>query len=76
MNSAMSHHFHPQTSIVTVVHNVYAAAISRHALRTAERALDNLDEDALKDIGLHRSEIQSAIINRGNERRNGAPRPH
>ena len=41
------------------------------ALQARKAELMALDEQTLKDIGLDRSEIQSALVNRGHERRNG-----
>ena len=53
--------------------NTLAAAYARHrAFKAAESSLLALDNWTLKDIGLDRSEFASAIVNRNNERRNGA----
>ncbi len=41
------------------------------ALRKAENELRGLDDRMLKDIGLERTEIRSALINARNERVNG-----
>ena len=44
---------------------------SYRAHRASKAELMALDELTLRDIGLDRSEIESALENRGNERRNG-----
>lgn len=51
-----------------------SAYVARRAAREAEARLAELDERMLKDIGLTRSEITSALANEGNERLNGAQR--
>jgi uncharacterized protein YjiS (DUF1127 family) len=49
------------------------AGIIRHrALKAAEAKLHGLDDRMLKDIGLDRSEIKSALLNARQERLNGA----
>ena len=48
-----------------------AAFARRRALRGAEAELMALDDQALKDIGLHRSEIRSALLDASSERRGG-----
>jgi uncharacterized protein YjiS (DUF1127 family) len=54
-------------TIGTAVTNLKA----RRAFRRAERQLMALDGRALKDIGLDRSEIRSALTDVKQERRNG-----
>lgn len=49
-----------------------ARFIHERALRRAENELMRLDYRMLKDIGLDRSEISSAVRNAGGERLNGA----
>lgn len=44
---------------------------SYRAHRASKAELMALDELTLRDIGLDRSEIESVLENRGNERRNG-----
>ena len=66
--------FNPLTSMMAAVHKACSAGRENQALRTAEVELDELDDNALKDIGLHRTEILSAIVNRNGERRNRASR--
>lgn len=51
-----------------------SAYLARRAVREAEARLADLDDRMLKDIGLTRSEISSALVNEGNERLNGAQR--
>ena len=48
---------------------------SYRAHRASKAELMALDELTLRDIGLDRSEIESALENRGNERRNGSMLP-
>lgn len=45
------------------------------AFRKAEKQLMNLDDRMLKDIGLDRTEIRSALINARHERLNGSHFP-
>ena len=49
-----------------------AEFIRYRALRAAEAKLYGLDDRMLKDIGLDRSEIRSALVNAREERINGA----
>jgi uncharacterized protein YjiS (DUF1127 family) len=51
---------------------LFATYRSYRAFRRAEQHLMALDDRMLKDIGIDRSEITSALINRNGERRNGA----
>jgi uncharacterized protein YjiS (DUF1127 family) len=46
--------------------------IRYRAFKAAEAKLNDLDSRMLKDIGLDRSEIRSALLNAGLERVNGA----
>ena len=49
-----------------------AEFIRYRAFRAAEKKLHALDDRMLKDIGLDRSEIRSALVNAREERINGA----
>lgn len=49
-----------------------AEFIRYRAFRAAEKKRHSLDDRMLKDIGLGRSEIRSALLNAGQERLNGA----
>jgi uncharacterized protein YjiS (DUF1127 family) len=51
---------------------VIAEFIRYRAFRAAEKKLHALDDRMLKDIGLDRSEIRSALVNAREERINGA----
>ncbi len=61
--------------IASRVRNLLAEFIKARALRRAEKELMQLDDRMLKDIGLARSEISSAVRNPGSERLNGARFP-
>jgi uncharacterized protein YjiS (DUF1127 family) len=54
------------------VRSAIAAYIRYRAFKTAERRLMALDDRMLRDIGLDRTEITSALINARGERLNGA----
>ena len=62
-------------AIVVPVRQMLAGFIRERALRRAENELMTLDDRMLKDIGLSRSEIGSAVRNPAEERLNGARAP-
>ncbi len=55
-----------------IIWRAIAEFIRYRAFRAAEAKLYGLDDRMLKDIGLDRSEIRSALINAREERINGA----
>jgi uncharacterized protein YjiS (DUF1127 family) len=55
-----------------VIWRMIAKFIRYRAFRAAEARLNDLDNRMLKDIGLHRSEIRSALLNAHQERVNGS----
>ncbi len=59
-------------AIVVPVRQMLAGFIRERALRRAENELMTLDDRMLRDIGLSRGEIWSAVRNPGEERLNGA----
>jgi uncharacterized protein YjiS (DUF1127 family) len=58
-------------SLSKTARRAIAAFVAWRAFRRAESELMALDDHALKDIGLHRSEIGSALMDYAQERRNG-----
>ena len=54
------------------IRGAIAAFIRYRALRAAEAKLLALDDRMLRDIGLHRTEVRSALHNARQERLNGA----
>ncbi len=62
--------------ITSRVRQLLAEYIRHRALLRAEKELMELDDRMLKDIGLARSEISSAVRNPAGERLNGARLPH
>jgi uncharacterized protein YjiS (DUF1127 family) len=63
-------------SLSKAVRKTIAAFVAWRAFRRAESELMGLDDRALKDIGLDRSEIGSALMDHAQERRNGARQAH
>ena len=53
------------------LHDAWAAFLAYRAERETVRMLRSLDNRTLKDIGLHRSEIESLAHNPASERRIG-----
>lgn len=64
------------SSPLRAVRKAIAALVAWRAFRRAESELMALDDHALKDIGLDRSEIGSALMDDARERRNGARQAH
>jgi uncharacterized protein YjiS (DUF1127 family) len=62
-------------AITSRVSRWLAEYIRRRAFRRAEKELMDLDDRMLRDIGLSRSEIASAVRNPQQERLNGARPP-
>lgn len=60
---------------VSPMRQMLARFIRERALRRAENELMALDDRMLRDIGLSRSEIASAVRNPAEERLNGARPP-
>jgi uncharacterized protein YjiS (DUF1127 family) len=54
------------------IRDVVTACIRYRAFKVAERKLMELDDRMLRDIGLDRTEIRSALMNVSAERLNGA----
>jgi uncharacterized protein YjiS (DUF1127 family) len=72
----------PQHAARTVLHAIALRLrhmlnrfLHEHALRRAEQELMKLDDRMLRDIGLSRSEVASAVRNPEQERINGAGHP-
>ena len=61
--------------ITLPIRQMFAKFIHERAVRRAEMELMALDDRMLRDIGLSRSEIGSAVRNPGDERLNGAQPP-
>lgn len=59
-------------SVALPVRHMLVSFIRQRALRRAEKELMALDSRMLRDIGLNRSEIGSAVRNPEGERLNGA----
>jgi uncharacterized protein YjiS (DUF1127 family) len=57
------------SSIASFVTKVVADVIRHRSFRAAEKELHALDDRMLKDIGLDRSEIKSALTDAANQRR-------
>jgi uncharacterized protein YjiS (DUF1127 family) len=62
-------------SLLAAVQKAIAALAAYRAFRRAESELMVLDDHTLKDIGLDRSEIGSALMDHAQERRNGVRQP-
>ena len=62
-------------TIALSIRQMFAKFIHERALRRAEKELMALDDRMLRDIGLTRGEIASAVRNPGEERLNGAQPP-
>jgi uncharacterized protein YjiS (DUF1127 family) len=62
-------------AIALPIRQMLARFIHERALRRAEKELMALDDRMLRDIGLSRSEIASAVRNPGEDRLNGARSP-
>ena len=58
-------------AIAGLVMKFIAGYIRYRSFRMAEKELHALDDRMLNDIGIHRSEITSTLINAANERRHG-----
>lgn len=62
-------------AVVRSVRKMLAGLIRERALRRAEHELMALDDRMLRDIGLSRGEIASAVRNPAEERLNGVRHP-
>ena len=63
---------HPFASMLAAMRRVWLSYRANRAFRAAQAELMALDNHALKDIGLDRSEIESALSDHTGERRNAA----
>ena len=70
---AMPHH--PLRCIGVAIARLYASYKTRIAFRQGRAQLMALDDRMLRDIGLDRSEIASALVNENAERLNGSAVP-
>ena len=66
---------HPLASMMVAMCYAWCSFKARRTLRAAKAELMALDDHSLKDIGLDRSEIESALTDCARERRNAAPLP-
>jgi len=57
------------SSIASYITQVVADVVRYRSFRAAEKELHALDDRMLKDIGLDRSEIKSALTDAANQRR-------
>lgn len=62
----------PKNRAASMMAEMRRSWLSSARFRSAKAELMALEGHMLKDIGLDRSEIESALTNRGRERRNGA----
>ena len=59
----------PSAPMTAAMRDAWLSFKTRRAIRAARAELMALDDDALKDIGLERSEIESVLATRTRERR-------
>ena len=65
----------PVVQVAIVIESLARAYNAHRAFRKARAQLMALDDRMLKDIGIDRSEIASALLNEKSERRNGVAHP-
>ena len=72
-NIASLHHEPPDTTVGSVlfkaIANVLGSAMKQLEYRRAERALREMDPRLLKDIGIERSQIMTAVYTGSGQRR-------
>lgn len=66
-------------SLISTVTGYFKSAVAEYiryrSFRAAETELHSLDDRMLRDIGINRSEITSALVDAAHERRNGRRPP-
>lgn len=68
-------HHHPVASVIADMRHAWLSLKANRKFREAKAELMALNDDALKDIGFDRSEIESVLGDRNRERRNRVSLP-